>query len=294
MPAQWAHLGADGVLVASSRGAWIQEPGFVGMLGPLGLVGPMPDSLPATEETTRQLLDGAIAAAERAAPHVQEPPITALRWAWNLVSQWHCAHHSVALLPDLIERFEAGERPDLVQFARQKREEERGHDQFAIDDLQALGYDAEALVRHVPPAPTVTAGLNYARRCVHGDQPVEFLGYAYALERRVLNLKGDWLARLDAVLPPGVDAASGVRMHVNELDTEHVDEAIAFFAGLPSADRTAIAVGCYRTTQICCAWSPDQIPSSAELEGRLSRFQLANATSAGPNGREDQGGDREY
>ncbi len=278
MSVQWAHLGADGVLVASSDGAWIQQPELA-TFGALGFMAPMPDGHPATVQTTRHLLDGAIIAAERAAPTIEEPPLTGLRWAWNLVSQWHCAHYSVALLPDLIDRFEHDERPDLGRFARQKLADERGHDQFAIDDLMALGYHGEEAVRHIPPAATVTAGLVYARDCVYGDAPLEFLGYAYALERRVLNLDQAWLARLDAVLPAGVEAASGIRAHVNELDTEHVNEAVAFFTGLPAADRTAIGVGCYRTTQICCAWSPDQVPSNAELEGWLSRFEVDNAVS---------------
>jgi hypothetical protein len=281
MSVQWAHLGAEGVLVASDRGAWLQRPGLA-TFGTLGFVGPMPDDHPATEQTMRHLLDGAIALAERAAEPIEEPSITPIRWAWNLVSQWHCAHHSVALLPALIERFEDIRRPDLTQFARRKLDEERGHDRFAIADLTALGYDGERVVRHVPPAPTVTAGLDYARGCVRGRRPVEFLGYAYTLERRVLNLGGEWLAGLYAVLPPDLEAASGVRAHVDELDAEHVREAIEFFSGLPATDRTAIAIGCYRTTQICCAWSRDQIPSDAELTSWLSPFRATNATPARP------------
>ncbi len=278
MSVQWAHLGEAGVLVASSDGAWIQQ-SKLATFGTLGFIASMPDGHAATVQTTRHLLDGAITAAERGAPTIEEPPLTALRWAWNLVSQWHCAHYSVALLPDLIERFEHEGRPDLEQFAQRKLAEELGHDQFAIDDLTALGYDGERAVQHIRPAPTVTAGLEYARRSVHGDAPSEFLGYAYALERRVLNLDQDWLARLDAVLPPEVDAATGVRAHANELDIGHVNEAISFFTGLPAADRVAIAVGCYRTTQICCDWSTDQIPSNAELETWFSRFEVDNAMS---------------
>ncbi len=107
MAVQWVHLGADEVLVASKAGAWVQRP----EPGTLGLSGAMPDSLPATDQTTRHLLDGAIAAAEqratvaaqRAAPRRRTPPLTARRWAWHLVGQWHCAHHSVALLPAVIE-----------------------------------------------------------------------------------------------------------------------------------------------------------------------------------------------
>ncbi len=253
----------------------------------------MPDSLPASIETTRRLLDGAIAAAERAAPGVQAPPITAVRWAWHLASQWHCAHHSVALLPDLIERYEATGRPDLAGFARQKLEDEQGHDQMPLEDLRALGYEVGALVEAVPPAPAVTAGLEYARSVVRGPQPVEFLGYVYALERRVLRLSDEWFASLDAVLPPGVDAASGIRLHANELDLDHVEEAIRFFTRLPAEDRTAIAIGCHRTTQICCAQLPGQHPSEAKLERWLSRFRRSGAVIGGVQPRSRQGGERE-
>jgi hypothetical protein len=291
MSVQWARLGGE-VLVATNGGAAIQQPQF----GALGLTDPMPDSLPATVETTRHLLDGAIAAAERLAPPQQEPPMTALRWAWNLVSQWHCAHYSVALLPDLIERYELMGRPDLAEFTRLKVAEERGHDQFPLADLRALGYDAEPLVRAVSPVSTVTAGLEYARSCATGERPVEFFGYMYALERRMLGVSDGWFAALDAVLPPGVDAASGLRSHANELDIEHVDEAVAFIAGLPADDRTAIAIGCYQTTQICCAQS--RTPSEAELESWLSSFQRAEIVAGGAvaintgvqRGRQHEGG----
>jgi hypothetical protein len=275
MAVQWAHLGAAEVLVATGDGAWVRQP----ELCAFGLRDPMPDSLPATAESTRHLLDGAIAAAERSAPRMPEPPITALRWAWNLVSQWHCAHHSVALLPDVIARYEAARRRDLAEFARRKLAEEAGHDQFPLADLRALGYEAESLVRAVPPAPTVTAGLEYARGCALGPQPVEFLGYVYALERRILSLSNDSLAALDAVLPPGVDATAGVRLHANDLDIDHVDQAVAFFAGLPAADRAAIAIGCYRTTEICCAALPGRLPSEAELERSMAPFRRAGAMS---------------
>ncbi len=269
MPGQWAHLGAGEVLVATDAGAWIEEPEF----GVLGLGGPMADSLPASAESTRHLLDGAIAAAELTAPPAQEPPITAVRWAWHLVSQWHCAHHSVSLLPDLIDRYEATARPDLAAFARRKLAEEQGHDEMPLADLRALGYDAEALVQAVAPHPTVTAGLDYAHNCAHSDEPAEFLGYVYALERRVLRLSGEWFAALEAALPPGVEATSCVRLHAGELDPAHVEAAIAFVAGLPAADRTAVAIGCYRTTQICCAELPGGVPCEAELERRLSPFR---------------------
>jgi hypothetical protein len=288
MAVQWVRLGAGEVLVASRAGAWIHQP----EPGAVGLAGTMPDSLPATEETTRHLLDGAIAAAERAVPRRQPPPMTTRRWAWHLAGHWHCAHHSVALLPELVERFTAIGRPDLAEFARGKLAEEHGHDQFSLADLRALGFDAEALVREVAPEPVVAAGLDYARACVRGEHPIEFLGYAYALERRVLRLSGEWFGALDAVLPPDVEAASGVRAHATVLDREHVDRAVSFFAGLPPGDRTRIALGCHRITQLCCGPLAGRQPSEAELDRLLARYEAWESQVGGPSGNPHRGARR--
>jgi hypothetical protein len=275
MPVQWVHLAPDRVLVASNRGAWLQRP----ELGARGIVGPMPESIAATVATTRQLLDGAITLAERdrPAPAGDEQQLTARRWAWDLVGQWHCAHHSVALLPEVIARYEGDGRSDLASFARAKLDEEQGHDQFPLDDLRALGYEAEAVVREVAPAPVTTAALEYARGCVFGSEPVEFLGYVYALERCVLSVPRELFAALEAVLPAGVEAASGLRLHVDEFDSGHVEDALSFISGLPAVDRTAIAVGCHRTTQILC--EPFDQPSDAELESWFAPYERAELSS---------------
>jgi hypothetical protein len=249
MSVQWVHLGEGETLVAAGRGAWMQRSQF----GALGLSGPMPDDAPASIATTRNLLDGAIAAAERAAPPVTRPPMTLDRWAADLAGQWYCAHHSVALLPALIQRFADLQRPDLADFAREKLDEECGHDAFPLADLRALGYDADDFVLTAGPTAEAEAMVQYARACARGDHPIEFLGYAYTLERRVHRLSDEWFAAVQGVLPAGVEAMSGVRAHASRFDTGHVEQAIAFFTGLPGPDRARIAASCYRTTQISCA-----------------------------------------
>jgi hypothetical protein len=285
---QWAHLGRGRVLVASSRQAWIHRP----QLGALGDVGPMGDFLPASVATTRRLLDGAIAAAEQAAAHRTAPwrpqPLSAERWAWLLVNQWYCAHHSVALLGEVVSRYEAIDRPDLVRFARRKLIEERGHDEFALRDLAALGYDGERLVRNVSPAPEVGRALEYASRCVRGGQPVKFVGYVYTLERRILQIPDALLVAIEDVLPAGVNATSFVRMHTSGLDAEHVDDAVTFIAGLPAADRTEIAIACHAVTRIC-ATHAGRYPSDAELAERLVVYRQPPARSgAGRSARKDR------
>jgi hypothetical protein len=238
----------------------------------------MPHLAPATVASTRRLLDGAIAAAERAAPTRAEPALTPRRWAWHLIGQWYCAHHSVALLPAAVDRFEAGGRPDLAEFARTKLDEEQGHEDFPLSDLEQLGYVSAACIRDVAPPPEVIAAVEYARACVEGEHPVEFLGYVYALERLILNVNDEWFGMLAAALPEGIEAASGFRLHVSEFDHQHVEDAVEFISGLPAGDRARIALGCYRTTEIGRATFAGQDPSEAELEQLLGRFSRTNQT----------------
>jgi hypothetical protein len=273
MVVQWMHLGPEETLIASSKGAWIQR----AELGRRPFAGDMSDAIPATVESTRHLLDGAIAAAEQAIPPVQGPPMTPRRWAWSLVSQWYGAHHTLPLFIEVADRFTALDRPDLAEFAVQKYEEERGHDQLPLADLRMLSYDAEAAISEVPPDPGVVEFVEYARRCVRGDQPVEFLGHIYALERQMLRLSSEFFAALDAALGREGAPASFLRSHATDLDIGHVKEAVSFITGLPATDRTAAARGCYRTTQIRHASLPGRSPSESELENRLSRFQTAYA-----------------
>jgi hypothetical protein len=268
--AQWAHLGPDELLVATAGGAWIQrrEPGA------MWLDGPMPPALPGTPQTMRHLLDGAMAAAERSAPRPTGlPAMTQRRWAWQLAGQWHTSYHSIPLIAEVAERFDEEGRRELAEYTWRKFDEERGHDQLALTDLRELGYDGEPLARAATP-PVAAAAVDYAYRRARGAHPVEFLGYVHVIERDVIRLTDDWFSALDAVLPPGVDAAFGLRSHATDLDLEHVDQAFEFFAGLPADDRTRIALACHRTAQILYTALPGQHPSETELKRRLTPFQL--------------------
>ena len=270
MAVQWVHLGEE-VLVASTEQVWLGQPD----LGSITYFGPMSDSVPSPVESTRNLVDGAIAAAERkAVATAAQPAMTPLRWAWHLAASWYSAVHSIALMPLAAQRFAADGRDDLARFARQKHDDERGHEQFPLSDLRALGYDAEALVAAIDPDPAVVAGIDYARSTLEGEDPVQFLGYMYALECRMMRIPESWIVELEATLPAGSRATAGLRLHAGELDLEHVEQAIAFFATLGASDRSSIVTGCHRITEIRCAGLLGPQPSETELDEWLSPFAL--------------------
>ncbi|HZO78643.1 MAG TPA: hypothetical protein VFB39_11415 [Solirubrobacteraceae bacterium] len=277
MTAQWVQLRDGGTLVASRRGAWIQSP----QAAALELWGSMPPSQSGALETTRHLLEGAMAAGERdagaAAGHW--PPATST-WALDLVDQWYTAHHSVALLPVAIERYESMGRPELARFARRKLEEEAGHDRMPLSDLGALGYDAQAAVREVPPGPTASALVRYAGDCIEASEPVAFLGYIFVLERRVIRITDDALRKLESALPCGADGTSGVRAHAVQFDHQHVEELVAFVSGLPADDRTAVALACFDTAALISKAVPAD--SVHEREHRLARAHKSTIQTTEP------------
>jgi pyrroloquinoline quinone (PQQ) biosynthesis protein C len=230
----------------------------------------MPRSLPGTLGTTRHLLDGAIAAGERTVPTSAPRALTERSWATVLVDQWYTAHHGVSLLPAVIRRYESMRRPELARFARRKLDEEAGHDRLPLNDLRALGYDAEAAVEEVPPGQNARALVAFARECVYGPHPVSFFGYIYAFERRVIRITEQDLRALERVLPAGVEAASGLKAHAFEFDRGHVEELVEFIARLPGDDRTEIALACHTTATICVSPAPNH--ADVEREKRMSRF----------------------
>lgn len=273
MTAQWVQLKGGETIVASRRGAWIQSP----QAAALELWGFMPPSNRGTLATTRHLLEGAMSAGERGAGAVGPWPPSAPRWALDLVDQWYTAHHSVALLPVAIERYESMQRPELALFAHRKLEEEAGHDRMPLDDLCALGYDAEAVVREVPPGPTASGLVQYAGACIEGPEPVRFFGYIFVLERRVIRITDDALRRLESALPGGADATSGVRAHAVQFDYQHVEELVAFVSELPANDRTAVALACFDTATLISNGVPTDLDH--ERVRRLARVRKSTKST---------------
>jgi hypothetical protein len=78
---------------------------------------------------------------------------------------------------------------------------------------------------------------------------------------------------------------------VEEFDTGHVEEALAFINGLPARHRSAIALGCHRTAQVLSAAWPGEQPSEAQLTAWLAPFR-GPAASTHPATKEENHGVR--
>lgn len=115
--------------------------------------------------------------------------------------------------------------------------QERGHDEWLLADLAALGADPEATLAR-PPAPAVArlAGAQYY--WIEHYHPVAILGYIAVLEG---NAPAPWLAARIAAAGVPAAALRTVRAHAR-LDTAHAGEVIAVLDELVLTPRQQSAV----------------------------------------------------
>lgn len=266
---EWVKVEPNKAVVATEERAWLHQLSDVNGDDPFAE--PMQEA--GNLATTRQLLEGVIAAAQCLLPHTSaRPALTAERWAWRLAGYYHTTHATPRLMAEAAVRFAAMGKQELAGYSKNKVEDEGGHDQLALRDLVALGYDADRLVMELIP-PTAATLVDYFTELVRAKNPAGCVGYAYALERLATTHDKDYLRQVEAVLPPNVKATRCLRVHSSmSADAQHVEDALVTTANQSAEDRRLIALAAYHTTRICCS-PPDggHIPE-AELQQRLSSF----------------------
>jgi hypothetical protein len=108
-------------------------------------------------------------------------------------------------------------------------EEERNHDVWLLDDLEAIGIARQDVLDDVtPPAVASLVGAQYY--WIHHQHPVALLGYIRVLEGNPPTAAHVDRLRQQSALPP--DAFRTYRLH-GELDPGHVQELDAFIDSLP-------------------------------------------------------------
>jgi hypothetical protein len=118
----------------------------------------------------------------------------------------------------------------LERYYRIHAVEERGHDDWLLADLAALGGAAEAVATGQPP-PVVARFVGAQYYWIEHHHPVALLGHIAVLES---HAPAPWLA--DRILAAGIPRAAlrTVRAHA-ELDGEHTTALFALLDSLPLA-----------------------------------------------------------
>lgn len=242
----WARLDANTVVLADPRRAWVSD-----------TTPQQPQPPRASLATTRRLLDGALALAQRRAPAGEPPPpLTPLRWVWRLAGYYHLTHATPRLMTEAAQRFLAAGEPELAAWAAEKAREEQDHDRLALRDLAALGHDAGAVVAALVPGPAaalVERFTSYVRR----EDPLACVGYAHTLERLALTVRRADIDAVQALFPAGLDVTRCMRVHSGVgSDAGHVDDNVALIAGLAPRRRAVVVAAVHETALLCTTPAP--------------------------------------
>src|SRR5262245_35554672 len=112
---EWVEIESNKVVAATGERAWLHRLDRINGDDPFA----QPMRGAGSLATTRQLLDGVIAAAQNSLPQTgSRPTLTAARWAWRLAGYYHTTHATPALMAEAAERFAAQGKQELVEYAK--------------------------------------------------------------------------------------------------------------------------------------------------------------------------------
>jgi len=160
--------------------------------------------------------------------HMQEAPVIRRALSGDvdrdlylafLTQAYHHVRHTVPLLMAVGSRLSARHhwlQKELVHYL----EEEVGHDEWILGDIDAAGGNA-ALVRASAPAVETDAMVAYAYDTVMRREPVAFFGMVFVLEGTSVALALNAAASIQKALHLPDNAFTYLRSH-GSLDQEHV------------------------------------------------------------------------
>jgi len=137
-------------------------------------------------------------------------------------------HYVQATTPNLnaaaasVRQSSSSHRDDISARFLEHAADEQGHDEWILDDLEALGED-RAAVHDFQPCTAVRAYLAYSHHLARSRHAVALFGQAYVLEGGALE-SSDYMVRgliEHSGIPNIADGVKYLRLH-GEVDIEHV------------------------------------------------------------------------
>jgi len=142
-----------------------------------------------------------------------------------LAQAYHHVRHTVSLLELARSRMDPA-RGAIRTALERYIEEERGHEEWILNDIAAAGGDAEQVRASAPNAAT-SAMLEFAYHAVGQGDPVGLFGMIFVLEDTSAAIASRGAAQVAAALGLGPECFSYLASH-GDLDQQHMQ----FFANL--------------------------------------------------------------
>jgi hypothetical protein len=162
----------------------------------------------------------------RAAVPVPSPKAAVLAYPQLLVQLYHRIRHSVPLMVEALPALGTS-RVAISAYLTRHIVEETGHDEWVLEDLDALGAGRE-LVTRIPPDPAIVAAVGSQYYWIRAHWPIALLGYIYALEAHAP--KPEVFLEWAAEGGPPVDALRTLLRHA-ETDQVHGAELVTLLDG---------------------------------------------------------------
>lgn len=155
-----------------------------------------------------------------------------------LTQAYHHVSHTVPLLQAV-----AAHLPSRHEWLREPIqhyiEEEQGHEQWILNDIERAGGDRQAAAASQPAVAT-DCMVAYAYDTIQRRNPLGFFGMVYVLEGTSVALALNAADRIQAQLRLPANAFSYLRSH-GELDQEHVGDLESILGRVTDpADRAAV------------------------------------------------------
>jgi len=174
-----------------------------------------------------------------------------------LVADYQRMRPARPLFEKAARRFAAAGLNEYADYAREKADEESGHDKLAFRDLTELGLPAQQVIDDLPSTRSL-ALVQFLEEIVESERPVACFGYAYVLERMAEMRGREVLDHVQDLVGPDVNATrcwyihSGVGPEVG-----HVEELIEFVSKMPPNDRAVVVKAVHQTA--CIKYAADKI-----------------------------------
>jgi hypothetical protein len=230
---------------------------------------------PGNAAHTRQLLAAALSAGAASRPRDasdiarQSPSLP--RYIYGLAANYQTTHATPETMRYAAGRLRAHGNAALAQHCSDVANQESGHDQLALKDLDALGLRSAEFVRDVRPRNSLELVALFTR-FAQSTNPASVLGYAYALERFALFKTQKTIDAIEAIVPPGTMATRCLRVHsAVGSDAGHVTESVDVIAQLGQSDRTAIMHAAFETSALMT--SANDYPGDEAAGELVSRYR---------------------
>ncbi|MDY6949211.1 MAG: iron-containing redox enzyme family protein [Pseudomonadota bacterium] len=160
-----------------------------------------------------------------------------------LTQAFHHVSHTVPLMMAVGARLPARLgwlRKEIIHYTQ----EEEGHEQWILNDIEAAGGDASAAARSLPSTAT-DAMVAYAYDTAMRRNPVGFFGMVFVLEGASVALASNAADRIQAALQLPKRAMTYLRSH-GELDQQHVHDLYGILDRLEQQEDRAAVEQCAR------------------------------------------------